>query len=506
MNKQTRYLVITLLTGLLFSACQSGTPPTQPALPMPSETPLAGETPALEPSEVLGTPTPTEAPSLAAGTVILDQTSQLDAQQGGRVELSFESNASQVIRLEANLLSGALDYSLHLVDKFGNFIASLEPGISQRVQSINEFTLPYQGSYRVYLIPVDGSGSVQVVVTALGDATGGGLLEGTDSSLEAVMNNEGVYHTYQFRLKAGEVVSIAARADVNGAPDTQLALYGPDGRLVARSDDVSAPADLNAVLGGFIAPLDGLYTAIVSAYAGSTGSYTFSLTSDTVPPQAQGQPDVEYGRYYQAALFEGSSLSVTFDGQLGDVLRISVVDLSAELDVDMRLYSPFGQIIAYATGAGPGQGETLREVQLPYAGRYRLELVPAGSGNATFTITQLTVNELSGGGIFGDQPNGTLTGRFDAPNVFHYYQFNATAGDRITLRVTSTSERGQLDIGFALLGPDGLQAVFVDDSDSDNPLDPSLIRYEAVETGTYTVVVYAFGDASGSYELSYIRE
>jgi hypothetical protein len=506
MNKQTRYVVIILLTGLLFSACQSGTP--QPTiLPTPSEQiPFVSETPVLEPGETLNAPTPTVVASLAAGTVILDQTSQLDAQQGGRVELSFDSNASQAVRLDANLLSGALDYSLHLVDKFGNFIASLEPGVGQRVQSIHEVTLPYQGSYRIFLTPIDGSGAVQVIVTALGDVTGGGMLEGVGSSIEASISSEGVYHTYQFPLRAGEVVSIAARASVNGAPDTQLALYGPDGRLIARSDDVNAPADLNAVLSGFVAPLDGLYTVIVSAYAGSTGNYTFSLTSDTVPPQAQGQPDVEYGKYYQAALFEGSNLAVTFDGQLGDVLRISVVDLSPELDVDIRLLSPFGQIIAYATGAGPGQGEVLNEVQLPYAGRYRLELVPAGAGNATFTITQLAASELSGGGILGDQPNGVLTGRFDAPNVFHYYQFNATAGDRITLRVVSTSERGQLDVGFALLGPDGLQAAFVDDSDGDNPLDPSLIRYEAVETGTYTVIVYAFGDATGSYELSYIRE
>ncbi|HEC21775.1 MAG TPA: hypothetical protein ENI95_02530 [Chloroflexi bacterium] len=493
-----------LLAGLLLAACRPGTPQPQPtAIPpatFPPETPTPASSP--PPPQTL----PTTSTGFAPGTVIADQVLNLESLPNSQGEVSFDGLGMQVIRLDTSLLGGTLAYDVELVDVFGNTLAAFTVEEGETSASIAEFTLPYEGRYQVIVSATGGSGSVGVTVTALGPPSGGGELDGPGSSATGEMNDERVYHVYQFPLAEGEVVSISAIADTPGMPDTRLALYGPDGRYITAVDDVNPPDDLNAVLSRFVAPLTGTYTAVVSNYGGSTGTYTFSVNPDTIPPEAEGEPDIVYDTVYRAAFFEGSSLNATFDGEIGDVLRIEAFDLEPELDVDIYLYSPFDQIIAFAVNAGAGEAEAVNEVQLPYTGRYRLELRPLGSGQGSFQIVHLPAGNLSGGGIFGDDLTKTLPGRFEAPNVYHFYQFNATAGEMITLSVTSTSEEGELDIGFAVLGPDGIQQVFADDSEGDNPADPVLSGYEVPQTGTYTVVVYSFNDATGSYQITFSRE
>ncbi len=498
-----------ILFVLLLTGCRGGGSPTPaPTVagpttaaatqPAPLTAPPTGLTPALSTAE------PTSAPGFAAGTVILNQSASL-AVQGGDVEMSFDSVAFQVIRIDSELSSGLVEYKLHLMDKFGNIMATLQGTSNDAAVAINEFTLPYDGTYRIVLVPSAGEGSLQVTVTALSVPTGGGLLAAAGETLPGEMAVRGVYHTYQFTLAAGEVVTIAAEAASNGAPDTFFTLYGPDGRFVTQVDDVKTPENLNAVLPGFVASLAGPYTAIVGNYGETQGTYTFRVSPDTEPPAASGQPNLVYNTDYRAALYEGSPLSATFDGSTGDVLRIEAFDLAPEVDVDLRLYSPFDQVIAYAITAEQGQNEAIGEVQLPYTGRYRLELTALGSGQASFHLIQASSGDLTGGGILGDEPSATRSGRINAANVFHYYQFNAAAGDQITITVRSSNIVGELDMGFALLGPDGHQMIFADDAeDSDSP-DPELIDYEVSQTGSYVIVVYAFNDALGTYELSYQR-
>jgi hypothetical protein len=341
-------------------------------------------------------------------------------------------------------------------------------------------------------------------VTALGPASGGGQWQNELPITSSTgLAEEGVFHTFQFALLEGETVTISAQADQNGAPDVRLSLYGPDGRFIAEADDIAPPADLNASLPHFIAPLSGTYTAIVSNYGPTTGEYTFSVTSDTEVPAAEGAPDVAYDSPYRAAFVNQDILGVTFDATVGDLVQISVTDPTPLLDVDIYLFSPFNQIIAFAVDNQAGQGGRSTS-SVPIHGRYRLELRPIGDGEASFALMRLPIEQITGGGSFGDQPSQTLSGVFAAPNVFHYYQFNATAGDQITLRVASTGTG--IDIGFAIIGPSGEQLVFADDGQGSNPRDPELLRYEVRQTGTFTVIVYTFGSVGGAYDLEYLRE
>ncbi len=439
----------------------------------------------------------------AAGTIMLDQTSAIS--KGNQVEMSFDGVAEQVISLDVNLVSGKPQYQFHLVDKFGNFIANFTSDPANTTETISEFTLPYDGTYKIVLMSTAGDGSVEVAVTAASKASGGGKISDAGQSIAALAGTRRTYHTYYLSLTQGQVVNISAKANVSGLPDTSMVLYGPDGQYVTDADDVSAPSNLDAVIGDDTVATTGTYVAIVTNKGAGIGAYTFAVTPGTIPPEAQGEPSVVYARDYPLSLVDASNADLTFDGALGDVLRIQLTGLSPDVSADLYLFSPFGQTIAYAVTTTKGQSSILNEVQLPYAGRYKLEVRPTGNGQGIFRIDHLASADLTGGGAFGDNPTESLPGRIAAPNVFHYYQFTAKAGDTISLAVFSVSKTGKLDMGFGLLGPNGRQIVFADDSDSDNPKDPELKDFVILQNGTYTVIVYSFTVATGTYDIELKR-
>ena len=508
-------IAVLLVCGSILGGCSLLTGGATPA--PPTDVPPAGlaqsspvatqETEVIPPTATTASeavaPVPGE--DFSPGSVVLEQTLNTEQSTGG-IDWSFDAPKDLVIRVDVVILGGSPSYELRLIDPFNNQIAHLQAEVGQQQAAIPEIMLPYEGNYQVEFLPVSGTGTATVTVTALDAPSGGESLE-IGESVTAALDVANAYHTYSFLLNEGDVVSVSAIAESNGLPDTQFDLYGPDGRLMAETDDVDGPENQNAVLTHFVAPLTGNYVAIVTNRGKSTGSYEFSVQSDTVPPIAEGDPDLQLGHDYRIQLFEGSNLSLTFDGVIGDVIKVETLGLGTNLEIDMRLVSPFGQVIAYALDASAGQPENLNEVQLPYDGRYTLEIVPSGQGETTLRLINLGQDGLTGGGVFGDELSGSRPGRINASNVFHYYQFNGRAGDRVTLSVLSDSLVGNLDLGMALLAPDGYQAAFADNQDSVGSLDPLLDAYRLTETGTYTVVVYTFDpEARGTYELSFVRE
>lgn len=460
------------------------TPTPSPTLPQPTEEPPSTATPE---------------PTFVPGTILAQQMGEIDAEGGTPMPTSMIGQAGQVIRVDVVLFEGGIDYHLALMDPFGNSLAMLEAEIDSLADSIAEFTLPYDGTYTVNITPIEGEGTVQVTISAMAGASGGGTLSEPETMLTGIINVPHTYHTYQLPLEAGEVVRIAAAAEVEGEPDTWLMLLGPDGNFLAEVDDTVS--GLDATLGSFLAETTGNYIVIISAYGDTAGTYTLAVTPDTLPEV--GEPDIVYGHAYTGNFADESRLPATFDGQVGDVLRIEVFEIDTDLDVDVILYSPYGEPLGASARGLEGEDETIAELQLPYDGRYRLELIPSGDGHARFQITQLALDDLTGGGSFGEATDGVSQGVIRAPNTFHIYQFFANVGDSITLTAASVSEAGTLDLGFVVLGPGGQQLASADDTSEG--LDPVLTGYNPPQTGTYTVIVYSFGDATGTYELHYER-
>jgi hypothetical protein len=447
--------------------------------------------PIIESGEQDAAPTPEE-----DDDVLFDRVVALDAAQETPAEVDFEASTFQAISLTLSPIDTGVAYNASLVDPHGIplFSDSALPGSSLLV---DEFTLPYAGAYRLILSPSDGAGSVQVRGTSLSDRTGGAIFDGVGGSATGVFAGGRVYHAFLIPLIQGEVVDLLVEPELATGLVLSMSLYRPDGGLTAAASE-------NASVIGFTAPMTGEYTAIVYNAAGSSGSYTFGVAAHASQP-AEGPPDITYGPVYAADFFENSVLSVTFDGVVGDGLRVDVIEPAPQLDVDIYLYSPYQQVIAYAVDGGSGEAESIAEVQLPYTGRYRLELRPTGSGAASFAVTPLAQGDLTGGGAFIGEQGGALSGRFEGPGVFHSYQFDAGEGDSVRLSITAQAYVEQLEVAVVVLGPDGAQFAFADAAAGVTPTAQALGGWQLTQTGTYTVLVYSLNGAPGAYQLELER-
>jgi hypothetical protein len=486
---------------MLMVGCQAMVNPSGPATVL-----IPTSAPTFTPMQVVTTPTSgvTEVAGGFAvpGTIMSDQLLELSTGQTEGNFVVLNALAGQVIRVEVLPSGNPVRYSIAVIDRFGTPLASanMEPG--QVAVPITELTLPYDGEYRVVLTASEGNGSVQVKVSAGENATGGG--EVAELPMYAAGTVEpGAYHLYHFPLSMGQPATIEARASGAATSKLQLMLIGPDGRVNASpaTSDVMHAHDI--ILTAFTAPVTGTYIAVITTDDRAAASYTFSVRSDTQPPTPEGPPGVLYNQPYRANFSDQSILATSFDGSVGDVIRIDIGTPPKELDIDIYLYSPFGQVIAFAVASEAGQGESLTEVQLPYTGRYTLELRPTGSGETSFQVSQLGADAVTGGGSFGSSAAEKRTGVFSALNVFHVYQFDAAAGEHI--RIVAEPADELLRIALSLIGPAGVQIAFDGDIEPSEG-GPKTMSLTLTQTGSYTLIVYSLDGTSGSYDLEFVRE
>lgn len=487
------------ILACLLSACVHDAPVSLPTTTPAGATQMPTETPTAIP---LSEPTAAQvSEQYRPGSVILDMMGEIDVQLG-TVSYSFPAASLQPVRITLRMQGEGLIVDLSLVDMFNNTLAYARSALGAAELVINEFTLPYSGQYRLLISPVEGSGTCQAIVSALAERSGGSTDEGVNQSILAAFTLPDIYHTYRFKLDRGDVVTLAVRPSNPGELSLRMAFYGPDGRLIK---ELTSPAGTPLEMPGFVASMDGSYVALVSAAGDTGGQYSFTLSSDTDIPVEPGSPDIVYGNEYYVGLYGGDDVSVSFDGEVGDLIAVTASP-GQSLQVGLYLVSPFGEPIAYSAGTGLGQVVRLNEVQLPYSGRYRLRFEWDGSGEAAFRVNRIEGVTPSGGGLIGNAHEQERYGSFESNHVFHYYTFDAYAGERISLRMASTQLEGDFDLCLALLGPDGRQEIFVDGSPGRSTADPELTDYELTKTGTYTIVVYTTSGGLGRYQLMFSRE
>lgn len=524
---RTKHLLITvtLLSSIWLSSCGATGP--DPAPPQPTDNPsLAQDLPqataipdANEPAESIvedvaepTDATPTPVPPATVGEDIVSN--QVTAGEGQAGITAFSAPADQVIRIEAVSIDGQGAFEVSVRDKFDSLLASVGTEPLQSAVTLSELRLPYDGDYDVVVNSVDSIQTIDITVSVLDGASASGQLTAIGDSIDAAVSEANQFHVYSVSLTEADIVDLGAVA-TNTEPltrdlDLRMSLFGPDGALVTSVDDVTPAADLNAVLEGFVVPVTGNFVAVVSNVDGTVGDYQFRLRS--ADAAAEVPADVVYNAEYTVRFTDGDNLVAAFDGTIGDVLEIAVTDVDFGLDVATYLYNPAGQVIAFASNANAAGSEIIPEIQLPYSGRYTLEIEPVGNGEATFALLPLTVQELTGGGVFGEEAEGSRLGEFQDESVFHMYQFNATAGDTVNIEVINNAEepvgfssQPSLDIGFALLAPNGEQLAFADELDPETNVDAALNDFVVDQTGSYIIVVYAFAGGEGRYELFYSR-
>ncbi len=276
--------------------------------------------------------------------------------------------------------------------------------------SVNAQTSNAGGDTQVTLLPINESGSYSLFVTAQG---GGGdyviaygegpyyenLGQGmatADIPYDGQITRRGARDIWTLALNAGDAISISAGPS-NAALDPVLALFAPDGSLVA-SDDNSGGYP-NALINEARAPVTGLYPLMVSAAAGATaGPYRLIWRYVNIAPT----PTYDAPRILlfsvDDTINEGEYRFYPFQGVAGQHLLILVnARPGTGLDPVAALIGPDGSVIA----EGDDSDNSLNphfSATLPADGTYQVRVNGYLSSGAFELLVDAFILRLSASG------------------------------------------------------------------------------------------------------------
>ena len=315
---------------------------------------------------------------------------------------------------------------------------------------------------------------------------------------------------YIFSGTAGDTISVTMNA-TSGDLDTALEVYTSDGVLLRANDD--GGENTNARLSVTL-PTSGDYNLFATSYAGA-GDYELTLTLTIAADDAAPQ-SVEYGGTPVEGVLsdEAFQMRYQFTGTDGDqaIIVMDANPAAAEgVDCLLYVYDPDGNLLAWNDDHYFTYGlNALVNVELPADGEYVIiatrfgEQYGATTGAFTLSILTETPAYMPTSGSLrsrGIEYNETVDGTLDDSSFAVIWHFEGTAGDEIAVDIQTIS--GDLDTVLVLIGPDGYELAYNDDTDRSFDARIALVL---PYTGEYQIVAMRYqsseGTTSGDYELT----
>lgn len=263
---------------------------------------------------ITGQTGPTDLLSLTEGEVVTGEFS--DGQN--RVEYILDLNAGDVITIQ--LLLAEFNGRLELFDEGSVFplvVSTEEVGLLH----IYGYKVPATGSYKLVIRNLLAQGGKYEVLYSKD------LDNADDSTIEYNQTMTGQLNdtqlvSYQFEASAGDKINAFAEASY----DTYILIRDPQGIVIVQDDD--SGGDGNPLIENFEIPLDGTYTLTLGGFEANGDTYTLNLSDG----QASSSNELKYGDSLESFLRSGQTTTLSFEGQEGDVISISV-----ESEFDLRL-------------------------------------------------------------------------------------------------------------------------------------------------------------------------
>jgi hypothetical protein len=354
------------------------------------------------------------------------------------------------------------------------------------------------GTYRLTLAKTPGT-----VFVAPGDE-GGPLTNGV---MHIGTIDVGDLDVWTFSAIAGENITLRMGELTNGSALTPaLWLYGPNGALLEAygSSSVASEVSVRATNSGTFTVVAGDFS---SFYAGSGGyRLTLAKTGDAIVTSAgdEGGP-LTNGVMHTGAIDVGDADIWSFTANTGDsiVVRMGELTNGSPLTPAIWLYGPSGALLG-AFGSSSAAAEVA--VRATNSGTFTVVVADfssfyAGSGGYRLTLAKTGAGIItSAGDEGGPLTNGiTHTGMIDVGDA-DIWNFSASAGDSIVLRMGELVNGSTLTPYLRLYGPDGALLDFYGSS-----VAASEVEFRATNSGTFTVVATdnsSFYAGSGGYRLS----
>ncbi len=476
-----------------------------------------------------------QSPASACPSIGFGQTSgslaSTDGQSGNRPGsysdcYSFTGHAGD--RISVAFTSSAFDTYLYLLDSERQIIAFNDDigngNKNSRIPQSGVYTIPSTGTYFIdatsFAPGVTGNYTLAFTLDtpqapvcgsiAYGQAVTGGLTTNDGQS----RNRPGSFaDCYSFQGNAGDRVSFtAASTDF----DTYVFVSDASQTVLLSNDDSSGSKN---AAGSLVLPSTGTFNIEVTSFdAGATGSYTLALRLDSTITLPACAP-IDVNTTVSAALTanDGQSRSrsgsyadcYTFTGNAGERFTIAMM---STFDTYLSLTKD-GLLVASDDDGGGGSNSQIPAVGsliLPSSGTYTIEatsFVPGALGNYTLSLSRADASGINCGTLVYNQ---ALTGALDVTDTqsrnrtaryADCYTFNATAGDRIAITLTSTA----FDTYLYLMNAAGQVVYFDDDGGGgSNSRIPALLgTLQIPATGTYLIEVTSLIiNRTGGYSLS----
>jgi hypothetical protein len=427
---------------------------------------------------------------------------EAELEPGGSALWTFSGEAGDVITI--SMLSADFDSYLALFGPSANYLICDDDGGEDFNASIEDFLLADTGVYTIVAMECtpDRGGMYSLSISISGEglmtspAEPGSLNIGEMESGSLASRSA---EAWTFRGSMDDVVSIAARsADF----DTVLDVYGPDLHRVAWDND--SLGDDNSLISGLTLMNSGGYTAVVRALLGQTdGAYEIGTAMGTEIPgwEAFAPPtaaNLFFGDTISGDLTSAAGEQWVFSGNTGDSIEITLT--SDDFDPFLALFSPEGEYLTCDDDGGVDLGAKIRGYTLPVSGLYTIDVLsylPDSLGAYTLTLTQTSPGETPSSTNAAEIDFGESIEQWLGTWVGDVWLFHGTAGDRVTISMTSEV----FETALELYTPEYL---LVARADGGNPNTDSLISQCLLPvTGVYSIVARGFGpDQVGDYTIT----
>lgn len=413
---------------------------------------------------------------------------------------TFAANAGDHVTLTITKLTGGAAFNprLEVISPAGFSQGAASGNVGARLDLQAETT----GTYMVLASDAfqAGTGSFQLQLAqvpeafTVGSSDEGGTLTNGASPLGTI--TAGDVDLWTTTAHTGDRITLQVSKISGGALfSPQLEVFGPDGTQLGRdSGTLASRVDIQAAA-------DGIYTVQVSAITpDGAGNYQLQLVQSpgtfTVPGADEGGPLAD-GTNQNGTITLGDLDPWTFSATAGDhiTLQLTKVTGGAGFTPQLELMAPDGTRRSVSQGLA---GATV-DVAIETSGSY-VALVSDANGTGTGTYT-LNLSRGSTGPISNALVNGATSQTTLAGAVTNTYNFLASVGDRIVLRVGKIA--GNFNPWIRLYGVDGKTLL-----GTQSTATAAEIAVTATNTGTFTVTVSdgsSTHNQAGNYRLTLIK-
>jgi hypothetical protein len=308
---------------------------------------------------------PPETPEpIDRGSIQPGETVQGTLSRGGRDVWSFEAQKDAYITIQMDTTDPlALDPYLELYDEDGELIIEDDDSGEGANALIADLRVPAAGTYYIHARPYEGAGDYTLRLEISEEPFASGTIEYGQTIKWTP--TESTPYSWFFEGSAGDVVTIAMNA-LDEDLDCYLELYGPGDVLLTEDDD--SGEGYNALIEAYELPTDGVYRIVSKDISGEIGEYELTLEQTELVLEGA----LAYGETRSATLKAGTRHQWQFTGQEGDVVTISMTDLSENIDAFLELFAPDGVRVMIDDDSGEGNNAEIAEFRLPMSGTYRI--------------------------------------------------------------------------------------------------------------------------------------